>query len=125
MSWVGPKKNIVSLVSQYVHKIFTLPNCQWCGEPGFAGAASSSDGYPLQIPIRESFDFEHFHVKAPYNFRLENYTETFQTIYKWNIPPIQCEKRLRWTYSMGKVVCPSLVFKDFYVQDLAPGCHKT
>jgi hypothetical protein len=33
--------------------VCVLENCQWCGEPCFAGAAISLDDYLLQIPRRD------------------------------------------------------------------------
>jgi hypothetical protein len=48
--------------------------------------------------------------------------QIFYAIYKYNVPSVQCKKRLRWSDSMREVDCPSLVFIDFNVPMLTPGC---
>jgi hypothetical protein len=58
---------------------------------------------------------------SPCNFLIEDCTEIFYAIYKWNVPSIQCKKRLRWSNSKREVDCPSLVFIDFHVPMLTPG----
>jgi phosphatidylethanolamine-binding protein (PEBP) family uncharacterized protein len=47
----------------------------------------------------------------------------FNIIYKWDIPPIQCKKRLRWSNSMREVDSLCLVFIDFNVPTLIPFLH--
>jgi hypothetical protein len=58
---------------------------------------------------------------SPCNFLIEYYTEIFYAIYKWNVPSIQCKKRLRWSNSMREVDSPSIVLIDFNVPMLTPG----
>jgi hypothetical protein len=43
--------------------------------------------------------------------------------YIWNVPSIQCKKRLRWSNLMREVDCPSTVFIDFNVPTLTPSRH--
>jgi hypothetical protein len=62
-------------------------------------------------------------VWSPCNILIEDYTEIFYIIYKWNVPSIQCKKRLRWSNSMREVDCSSLVFTDFNIPTLTPGSH--
>jgi hypothetical protein len=59
----------------------------------------------------------------PRKFLIKDYTEILYTIYKWNVPSIQCKKRLRWSNLIQEVDCPSLVFIDFNVPTLTPGHH--
>jgi hypothetical protein len=69
----------------------------------------------------EDLGFDHFYVWSPCNFLIEDYIEIFYTIYKWNVPSIECKKRLGCSNSMREVDCPSLVFIDFNVPKLTPG----
>jgi hypothetical protein len=46
------------------------------------------------------------------------------TIYKWDVPSIQCKKRLGRYPLMGEVDRPSLVFIDPNIPALAPGHHR-
>jgi hypothetical protein len=50
---------------------------------------------------------------SPCNFLIEDYTEIFYAVYKWNIPSIQRKRKIRRPNSMRKVDCSSFLFIDF------------
>jgi hypothetical protein len=64
--------------------------------------------------------FDCFYVWSPCTFLIEDNTELFYTLYKWNVPPIQYEKRLRWSNSTREVDCPMFFLIDFNVPTLTP-----
>jgi hypothetical protein len=55
----------------------------------------------------EGLGFHPFYVQSPCNPLIKDYTEILYTIYKWDVPSIQCKKRL------GR--CPLLILLDFII----------
>jgi hypothetical protein len=62
-------------------------------------------------------------VKSSCNSLIENYTETFYSICKRNVPSFQCKGSLNWFNSMGEVDCLNLLFSNSYVQALTLGLN--
>jgi hypothetical protein len=69
----------------------------------------------------EGLVFDHFYVQSPCKPPIEDYTEIFCTIYKWNIPSIQCKMRHRRTTAAREVDPLSLIFINFDIPALTPG----
>jgi hypothetical protein len=75
------------------------------------------------INVLKALAFDHFYVQSPCNPLIEDYTEIFYTIYKWNISSIQCEMRHRWMTTAREVDPVSLIFINFDIPALTPGLH--
>jgi hypothetical protein len=67
----------------------------------------------------EVLGFDHFYVQSPCDSLMEDYTEIFYAIYKWNVPSFQCKLRLRWSMSERSRSPESFLF-DFDVTALTP-----
>jgi hypothetical protein len=62
-------------------------------------------------------------VWSPYNFLIEDYTEIYYTIYKWNVPSIQCRMGLRWSTYAREATPLSLILIYFNIPALTWRLH--
>jgi hypothetical protein len=77
----------------------------------------------ILIKCSEGFGFDHFYEQSPCNRSIEDYTEVFSTIYKWNISSIRSKMRHRWTTIAREVDPLRLIFINFGFPAFTPGLH--
>jgi hypothetical protein len=75
------------------------------------------------IKCSEGLGFDHLYVESPCNFLIEDYTEIFNAIYKWDIFPMQCKTRHRQSTIVREVDPLCLILIDFDVPALTQGLH--
>jgi hypothetical protein len=68
----------------------------------------------------QGFDCDFLDVWSPCHPSVEDDTEIFDTIYKWNVPSIQLKVVPRNSSSFREVDCLTLPFIDHYVPALTP-----
>jgi hypothetical protein len=67
---------------------------------------------PMAWPTSLRTEIHYQWSACPCNFLIEDYTDIFYTIYKWNVPSIRCKKRLRLPNSVREVHCQIFILTD-------------
>jgi hypothetical protein len=76
--------------------------------------------YVYSNKCSEGLGFDHFYVKSPCNFLIEDYAKIFCPIYKRNISSIQCKMGLRRSTTARKINPLSVIFINFNIPAFTP-----